>query len=54
MENSRIRSIRNGLLGKPGFGLYWPRQVYGRMVEELYAQGARTVAFDVSVWRVAV
>ena len=29
------------------FGLYWPRQVYGRLVEELSAQGAKTVAFDV-------
>lgn len=29
------------------FGLLWPRQVYGRGVEELAAQGARAVAFDV-------
>jgi class 3 adenylate cyclase/CHASE2 domain-containing sensor protein len=47
MEDSSIAAIKNGLLGKPGFGLYWPRQVYGRLVEELSAQGAQTVAFDV-------
>ena len=29
------------------FGLYWPRQVYGRLVEELAAQETRAVAFDV-------
>jgi class 3 adenylate cyclase len=29
------------------FGLYWPRQVYGRLVEELAAQKARAVALDV-------
>ena len=28
-------------------GLYWPRQVYGRVVEELAAQEARAVALDV-------
>jgi class 3 adenylate cyclase/CHASE2 domain-containing sensor protein len=28
-------------------GLYWPRHVYGRVVEELAAQGARAVALDV-------
>jgi adenylate cyclase len=29
------------------FGLLWPRQVYGRLVEELAAQGAKAVAIDV-------
>ena len=47
MEDSSIAAIKNGLLGKPGFGLYWPRQVYGRLVEELSAQGATAIAFDV-------
>jgi class 3 adenylate cyclase/CHASE2 domain-containing sensor protein len=46
MRDSSIRSIRNGLLGRP-YGLYWPRHVYGRLVEELSAQGAGTIAFDV-------
>lgn len=47
MEDSSILAIRHGLLGKPGYGLYWPRHIYGRIVEELSAQGAKTVAFDV-------
>lgn len=29
------------------YGLYWPRQVYGRLVEELSAQKARAVGLDV-------
>ena len=29
------------------YGLKWPRSVYGRLVEELAAQGARAVALDV-------
>jgi class 3 adenylate cyclase len=47
MEDSSIAAIRHGLLGRPGYGLYWPRHVYGRMVEELSAQGAKAIAFDV-------
>ena len=47
MEDSSIAAIQNGLLGKPGFGLLWPRQVYGRLVEELSAEGAKAIAFDV-------
>ncbi len=46
MEDSSIAAIRHGLLGRP-YGLYWPRQVYGRLVEELSAEGAKCVAFDV-------
>jgi adenylate cyclase len=46
MEDSSIAAIRHGLLGSP-YGLYWPRHVYGRVVEELSAQGAKAVAFDV-------
>ena len=29
------------------YGLYWPRHVYGRLVRELAAQGAKAVALDV-------
>ncbi|HWN97096.1 MAG TPA: CHASE2 domain-containing protein, partial [Methylomirabilota bacterium] len=29
------------------FGLLWPRQVYGRLVDELSAQGAKAIGFDV-------
>jgi adenylate cyclase len=46
IEESSITAVKNGKLGYR-YGLYWPRQVYGRLVEELSAQGARTVAFDV-------
>ena len=49
MEDSSIKVMRSGtLLGAPyGYGLYWPRHVYGRVVEELAAQGAKAVGFDV-------
>jgi class 3 adenylate cyclase/CHASE2 domain-containing sensor protein len=30
-----------------GYGLYWPRSVYGRLVQELADQGAKLVALDV-------
>ena len=46
MEESSIAAVKNGKLGYR-YGLYWPRQVYGRLVEELSAQGAKTIAFDV-------
>ena len=46
MEDSSIAAVQNGALGYR-FGLYWPRQVYGRLVEELAAEGAKSVAFDV-------
>ena len=46
MEDSSIAAVKNGALGYK-FGLYWPRQIYGRLVEELSAQGAKTIAFDV-------
>jgi class 3 adenylate cyclase len=46
MEESSIAAVKSGRLGYR-YGLYWPRQVYGRLVEELSAQGAEAVAFDV-------
>jgi class 3 adenylate cyclase/CHASE2 domain-containing sensor protein len=46
LEESSIAAVKSGKLGYR-YGLYWPRQVYGRLVEELAAQGARTIAFDV-------
>ena len=46
MEDSSIAAIRHGLLGRP-YGLYWPRHIYGRVVGELSAQGAKAVAFDI-------
>ena len=46
MEESTIAAVKNGTFGYR-YGLYWPRQVYGRVVEELSAQSARAVVFDV-------
>ncbi|MDR3460500.1 MAG: adenylate/guanylate cyclase domain-containing protein [Verrucomicrobiae bacterium] len=46
MEESSIAAVRNGTVGFH-FGLYWPREVYGRLVDELSEEGAQTVAFDV-------
>ena len=51
MEDSSVVAVNIGKVNglKLGYhsGLYWQRQVYGRLVEELSAQGAKTVAFDV-------
>ena len=46
VEESSLAAVKSGRLGYR-YGLYWPRQVYGRLVEELSAQGAKAVAFDV-------
>ncbi len=46
INEDSIRAVQDGSLGY-SFGLYWPRQVYARVVNELAAQGARTIAFDV-------
>ena len=43
-ENS-IAAVQNGSVGFH-FGLEWPREVYGRLVDELSQEGAKTVAFD--------
>jgi class 3 adenylate cyclase len=47
IDDASIAFVRtNGSLGWNAY-LYWPRHVYGRVVEELAAQGARAVALDV-------
>ena len=46
INEESVRKVWNGSLGFH-FGLLWPRQVYGRLVNELSAQGAQTVAFDI-------
>ncbi|HZI32573.1 MAG TPA: CHASE2 domain-containing protein, partial [Candidatus Binatia bacterium] len=46
MEESTITAVKSGRFGYR-FGLLWPRQVYGRLVDELTAQGAKVVGFDV-------
>jgi class 3 adenylate cyclase/CHASE2 domain-containing sensor protein len=44
-ENS-AKAVWNRSIGFH-FGLLWPRQVYGRLVQELALQGAKAVAFDI-------
>ncbi|MCX8089962.1 MAG: adenylate/guanylate cyclase domain-containing protein [Verrucomicrobiae bacterium] len=46
MSDESIAAVKSGELGYR-FGLYWPRQVYGRLIEELATQGAEVVAMDV-------
>lgn len=45
-DEETVRAVKRGDFGYR-FGLYWPRQVYGRVVSELAQRGAGTVAFDV-------
>lgn len=49
ISNDDIKNIADGSGGKLDYqyGLYWPRAVYGRLVTELKAQGAKLTAFDV-------
>jgi class 3 adenylate cyclase/CHASE2 domain-containing sensor protein len=46
INEDSLRAVWNGSLGFR-FGLSWPRQVYGRVVDELSQQGAKAIAFDV-------
>lgn len=46
ISDDTITALSNGSLDFR-FGLYWPRQIYGRALRELSAQGAKAVAFDV-------
>lgn len=46
ISDQSLKSINNGSLGFD-FGLYWPRQLYGRMLRELHHEGAQVIAFDI-------
>ena len=46
INDETIDRVLHGQFGY-AHGLYWPRHVYGRIVEELAAQGAEAIAFDV-------
>ena len=46
IEESSIDAVLNGKVGLH-FGLLWPRQVYGRLIDELSAEDAKVVGFDV-------
>jgi class 3 adenylate cyclase/CHASE2 domain-containing sensor protein len=47
INEASIAFVRTNTALGYNYGLYWPRSVYGRLVEELAAQKARAVAFDV-------
>jgi class 3 adenylate cyclase/CHASE2 domain-containing sensor protein len=47
IDDASIAFVRTNRPQGYGYGLYWPRSVYGRLLEELAAQGARAVALDV-------
>ncbi len=47
MEDSSIDAIKNDPYLDYHYGLYWPRLIYGRLVQELAAEGAKAVAFDI-------
>lgn len=48
INDESIRLLKTGALdARFRYGLYWPRHVYGRVLRELHAQGARAVAFDI-------
>ncbi len=46
ISDNTIAAVSSGEFGYQ-FGLYWPRQVYARGLEELSRQGAKAAAFDV-------
>jgi class 3 adenylate cyclase len=46
IEESSITAVKDGSVGFH-FGLYWPREVYGRLIAELSEQGAKATALDV-------
>ncbi|HEY1790876.1 MAG TPA: adenylate/guanylate cyclase domain-containing protein, partial [Verrucomicrobiae bacterium] len=46
IEESSIDAVLHGKVGFH-FGLLWPRQVYGRLIDELTSEGAKAVGFDV-------
>ena len=46
IDEESVKAVWNGSLGF-NFGLLWPRQVYGRLVDELAAQGAKAVGIDI-------
>jgi class 3 adenylate cyclase/CHASE2 domain-containing sensor protein len=46
ISDQTIELVNKGMLERP-YGLYWPRHIYGRVANELAAEGAKAVAFDV-------
>jgi class 3 adenylate cyclase/CHASE2 domain-containing sensor protein len=46
INDESVVQVANGSLGFR-YGLFWPRLVYGRLIQELADQGARVIALDV-------
>jgi class 3 adenylate cyclase/CHASE2 domain-containing sensor protein len=46
ISDQTIEEVSKGLLGK-SYGLYWPRQIYGRLIRELAAQKAKAAGLDI-------
>jgi class 3 adenylate cyclase/CHASE2 domain-containing sensor protein len=46
INEDSLKAVWNGDLGYR-YGLLWPRQVYGRLIQELSEQGAKAVALDI-------
>ena len=46
IDEESVRRVWNRSLGF-SYGLFWPRSVYGRLIDELSHQGAKAVALDV-------
>jgi class 3 adenylate cyclase/CHASE2 domain-containing sensor protein len=46
INEESVKRVWNGSVGLH-FGLLWPRQVYGRVVQELSLQNAKAAAFDI-------
>jgi class 3 adenylate cyclase/CHASE2 domain-containing sensor protein len=46
IDEESVQRVRNRSLGY-SFGLYWPRQVYGRLLSELTEQAAKAISFDI-------
>ena len=46
ISDKSITRVNDNSLGFR-YGLYWPRHIYGRVVRELQAEGAKVVGFDI-------
>lgn len=47
IDDQSIRYVRTNTVLGHYLGLYWPRQIYGRLIEELSEQRAKVVGIDV-------
>ncbi len=46
IRDETLKYVSAGLVND-SYGLYWPRQIYGRVARELKNEGAKAVAFDI-------